>query len=86
MTLAQLEESELYLKRIAEETGGRIFLPESFDNLGNAYQQVAEELRSQYAIFYTPTNPVRDGSYRSIRVKVKVPGYRATTRFGYYPK
>lgn len=86
LSLAQLEESEQYLKRIAEETGGRIFLPESFDDLGSAYQQVADELRSQYVIFYTPTNPSRDGSYRSIRVKVKQPGYRATTRFGYYPK
>ncbi|MBP6821806.1 MAG: VWA domain-containing protein [Acidobacteria bacterium] len=86
MSLAQLEESEHYLMRIAEETGGRIFLPDSFDDLGSTYQQVAEELRSQYVIFYTPTNPVRDGGYRSVRVKVKMPGYRATTRFGYYPK
>lgn len=86
MALTELESSERFLTKIAEETGGRIFLPESFDDLGNAYQQVAEELRSQYAIFYTPTNPVRDGSYRSVRVKVKIPGYRATTRFGYYPK
>lgn len=86
MSLAQLEESERYLMRIAEETGGRIFLPDSFDDLGDAYQQVADELRSQYIIFYTPTNPTRDGSYRSVRVKVKQPGFRATTRFGYYPK
>ncbi|HEX9000320.1 MAG TPA: VWA domain-containing protein [Blastocatellia bacterium] len=86
MSLQQLEESERYLERIAEETGGRIFLPERFDDLGDAYQQVADELRSQYVIFYTPTNPSRDGSYRSIRVKVKQTGYRATTRFGYYPK
>lgn len=86
MSLQQLEESERYLKRISEETGGRIFLPESFDDLGDAYQQVADELRSQYVIFYTPTNPTHDGGYRSIRVKVKQPGYRATTRFGYYPK
>lgn len=86
MSLQQLEESEKYLTRISEETGGRIFLPESFDDLGNAYQQVADELRSQYVIFYTPTNPARDGQYRSIRVKVKQPGYHATTRFGYYPK
>ncbi len=86
MSLAQLEESERYLMRIAEETGGRVFLPESFDDLGNAYQQVADELRSQYVIFYTPTNPERDGSYRSVRVKVKQPGFRAATRFGYYPK
>ncbi len=86
MSLEELEKSELNLMRIAEETGGRIFLPESFDDLGNAYQQVAEELRSQYVIFYTPTDPTADGSYRSVRVKVKTPGYRATTRFGYYPK
>ncbi|MBS1788945.1 MAG: VWA domain-containing protein [Acidobacteria bacterium] len=86
MSLDELEKSEMYLMRIAEETGGRIFLPESFDDLGSAYQQVADELRSQYVIFYTPTNPARDGGYRSVRVKVKTPGYRATTRFGYYPK
>lgn len=86
MSLEELEKSEFYLMRIAEETGGKIFLPESFDDLGTAYQQVAEELRSQYIIFYTPTNPVRDGGYRSVHVKVKTQGYRATTRFGYYPK
>lgn len=86
MSLAQLAESEGFLRQIAEETGGRLFLPESFDDLGDAYQQVADELRSQYVIFYTPTNPARDGGYRSVRVKVKQPGYRATTRFGYYPK
>ena len=86
MSLAELEKSELNLMRITEETGGRIFLPETFDDLGSAYQQVADELRSQYVIFYTPTDPTADGSYRSIRVKVKMPGYRATTRFGYYPK
>ncbi|MGH9939493.1 MAG: VWA domain-containing protein, partial [Blastocatellia bacterium] len=86
MTLAQLETSERNLTRIAEETGGRVFLPASFDDLGAAYQQVADELRSQYVIFYTPTNSNRDGSYRAVKVKVKQPGYRATTRFGYYLK
>jgi VWFA-related protein len=86
MSLAQLEISEKHLARIAEETGGRLFLPESFDYLEQAYQQVADELRSQYVIFYTPTNATRDGSYRSVRVKVKQPGAHATTRFGYYQK
>lgn len=86
MSLAQLDESEKYLLRIAEETGGRIFLPDSFEDLDQAYQQVADELRSQYLIFYTPTNPARDGNYRSVRVKVKQQGFRASTRFGYYPK
>jgi VWFA-related protein len=86
MKLAELENSERNLTRIAEETGGRIFLPASFDDLSDAYQQVADELRSQYVIFYTPTNSTRDGSYRAVKVKVKHPGYHATTRFGYYLK
>lgn len=86
MTLTELDASERNLTRIAEETGGRIFLPESFDDLDEAYQQVAEELRSQYVIFYTPTNPARDGSYRAVRVKVKQPSCHVTTRFGYYSK
>lgn len=86
MTLTQLDSSERYLTRIAEETGGRIFIPDSFDDLDKVYQQVADELRSQYVIFYTPTNSNRDGSYRSVRVKVSQPSYHATTRFGYYSK
>jgi VWFA-related protein len=86
LTLAELDASERNLTRIAEETGGRIYLPDSFDDLDEAYRQVAEELRSQYVIFYTPTNATRDGSYRSVRVKVKQTGLHVTTRFGYYSK
>jgi VWFA-related protein len=84
--LQTLSESERGLTRIAEETGGRIFLPERFDDLSAAYQQVAEELRSQYVIFYTPSRAERDGKYRAVRVKVKRPNCRAATRFGYYPR
>ena len=86
MSLAALEQSERNLTRMAEETGGRIFLPRSFDELGDAYQQVADELRSQYVISYTPTDAARDGRYRAIRVKLKEPTYHATTRFGYYSR
>lgn len=86
MSLEQLDESERFLTKLSEETGGRIYLPASFDNLNDAYQQVADELRSQYVIFYTPTNSARDGSYRGVRVKTKAPGLHVTTRFGYYSK
>src|SRR5262249_58889176 len=80
MTLAQLESSERNLTRIAEETGGRIFLPESFDDLRDAYQQGAHEPPSQYVIFYIPTNSTRDGSYPAIKVKGKHPPQHPTTR------
>jgi VWFA-related protein len=86
LSLEQLQISEQFLVRMTEETGGRIYLPESFDNLTAAYQQVADELRSQYVIFYTPTNSERDGGYRAVRIKVNKPGVHASTRFGYYSK
>jgi hypothetical protein len=46
---------------------------------------VARDLRSQYTIEYTPTNPAMDGTFRKIRVAVKAPGSpTARTRTGYY--
>ncbi|HYE71884.1 MAG TPA: VWA domain-containing protein, partial [Blastocatellia bacterium] len=86
MSLKALNESEKRLERISEETGGRLFLPQSFDELGDVYQQVADELRSQYVIFYTPQNAAHDGSYRAVRVKTKQSGYHVTSRLGYYAR
>src|SRR5262245_16131515 len=59
------------LKKIAAETGGRAFFPRSEEDLDKAYAQIDEDLRSQYVLAYTPTNGVRDGSFRTIQVKVK---------------
>lgn len=86
LTLAELEASERQLTRLAEETGGRLFLPDRFDQLDTVYGQVADELRSQYLIFYTPTDPAKDGAYRTIRVRVDLPRAHVTTRFGYYAR
>jgi VWFA-related protein len=86
LSLAALDQGEQWLAKLAEETGGRLFLPKSFDELGDAYQQVADELRSQYVIFYTPRDTRRDGRYIPIRVKAKCADCRATSRLGYYAK
>lgn len=86
LSLAALDQGEQWLARLAEETGGRLFLPKSFDELSDAYQQVADELRSQYMIFYTPRDTKRDGRYRTIQVKAKCANCRATSRLGYYAK
>jgi VWFA-related protein len=84
LSLEALAASEKQLTRMAQETGGRIILPLSFSELGRVFEEIADELRSQYAIFYTPADLTRDGRYRTIRVKVNCTGCRATTRFGYY--
>ena len=59
------------LKKIAAETGGRAFFPHNADDLDKAYAQIDEDLRSQYILAYTPANGARDGSFRTIQVKVK---------------
>ena len=59
------------LKKIASETGGRAFFPKNEADLDKAYAQIDEDLRSQYILAYTPSNGARDGSFRTIQVKVK---------------
>ena len=86
LSLAALEQSEQWLMKLTEETGGRLFLPKSFDELSDVYQQVADELRSQYVIYYTPQNPNRDNRYRTVRVKANCKDCRATSRLGYYAR
>lgn len=59
------------LKKIAAETGGRAFFPKNSTDLDTAYAQIDEDLRSQYILAYTPANSTKDGSFRTIQVKVK---------------
>jgi VWFA-related protein len=59
------------LKKIATETGGRAFFPRGGEDLEKAYNQIEEDLRSQNVIAYQSTNEARDGSFRTILVRVK---------------
>jgi len=79
-----LDESEQRLAQLTEVTGGRLYKPLSFDKLDDAYREVADELRRQYAIYYTPLNKTRDGSFRRVRVDTANPNHKTSTRIGYY--
>jgi Ca-activated chloride channel homolog len=59
------------LKKITQETGGRAFFPRGEPDLDKAFAQIDEDLRSQYILAYTPSNSAKDGSFRTIQVKVK---------------
>lgn len=73
------------LKKMSEETGGRMISPGSKNtDLREAFQQIAEELRSQYSIGYSPTNSKRDGSFRKIEIKVHQSDLKVQARRGYY--
>ncbi|CAN5699049.1 hypothetical protein BH24ACI2_BH24ACI2_02480 [soil metagenome] len=62
--------AKAFLERLAAETGGKVYFPNSVDELGGIAQDIAKELRTQYLIGYLPPNDVRDGSFRSIKVVV----------------
>jgi Ca-activated chloride channel family protein len=75
------------LKRLAKQTGGESFLPESLAEVTPICERIARDIRNQYTIAYVPTNGKRDGTYRAIQVKASAPGYgRLTvrTRTGYF--
>jgi len=58
------------LKDLAEETGGKYFFPESADEVEALCTQVAHEIRNQYTLGYKPTNTHRDGTWRTVSVKL----------------
>ncbi|HVG32315.1 MAG TPA: VWA domain-containing protein [Pyrinomonadaceae bacterium] len=73
------------INRLAKETGGRAFFPNSLSELNDIAREISSDLRTQYVIGYYPTNSARDGSFRQIRVAVNSPqGERriALTRSG----
>jgi Ca-activated chloride channel family protein len=61
------------LNRLATETGGRAFFPQSISELPQIANEIVRDLRTQYVISYDPTNKTHDGSYRSIKVTVSQP-------------
>ena len=82
--LRVLDRSEQYLAQLTAGTGGRLYKPRTFQALEATYAEVAEELRHQYALYYTPLNKARDGSFRRVRVQMANPSYQSHTRVGYF--
>ncbi|HEY4842945.1 MAG TPA: VWA domain-containing protein [Terriglobales bacterium] len=73
------------MKKLTQETGGRVIeVGNKIDKLRQAFDQIAQELRSQYNIGYTPTNSARDGSFRKVEIKPKDGDYKVQARSGYY--
>ena len=60
--------SDSALRRLSEDTGGHVFHIDRKTTLQDAFTQLQEEMRSQYALGYTPTNSNKDGSFRRIEI------------------
>jgi VWFA-related protein len=71
------------MKKLTKETGGRtVDVGDNPEKLKKAFDEISQELRSQYNIGYTSTNPKLDGSFREVEIKAK--GYKVQSRKGYY--
>ena len=80
--------SKKVLEELAEATGGEAYFPENLSQVTPICEQVAREIRNQYTIGYYPTNTAKDGTFRTVQLKVIPPNGRGKlsvrTRTGYY--
>jgi len=84
MGLDVLAASEKNLQELTGATGGRFYKPQSFHDLEELYREVANELRHQYGLYYSPLNKKRDGQFRKVRVETNNPIFSVSARVGYY--
>jgi Ca-activated chloride channel family protein len=78
-------QAEYVLTALTRETGGRVFFPNSLSELDSVYDQIAEELRTQYSLGYVSSNRRRDGKWR--RIVVRIPDrteLQVRHKLGYY--
>jgi len=61
------------INRLATETGGRAFFPQSISELPQIANEIVRDMRTQYVISYDPTNKNPDGTFRAIKVQVAQP-------------
>ena len=79
------------LNNLAEKTGGRAFFPKKDTDLVAAFQEIEQELRSQYLLAYSSTNKTRDGKFRSMSIEIANPSLakeklKLRYRPGYFAK
>jgi VWFA-related protein len=71
-------------RKMSDETGGRTIVVRSERNLESAFDQISEELRSQYVLGYYSSNTARDGGFRKVKVESTHKDVDVLSRRGYY--
>jgi VWFA-related protein len=73
-------------KHLSEDTGGRAIDVANQSRLQKAFDQISDELRTEYSIGYYPTNSDPDGKYRQLKLELIGKKYKVFTRKGYYAR
>ena len=80
------KQSELWLKSLAEETGGLAFIPQHLEEMTARADEIAKEIDSQYVVTYTPKRPLAEATveeYRRLNVVSGIIGLHVRARRGY---
>lgn len=72
------------LRRMSEDTGGHLYRVDRKYSLDMIFDELQRELRSQYSIAYSPSNPNKDGSFRKLEIRPKNKDLRVQARKGYF--
>ena len=83
-TSGQKLKGDKVLEHFADETGGRAFFPFKIQDVSDAFSQIQDELRSQYAVSYKPAELQSNGRYHSIQILADNKKYKVRARKGYY--
>ncbi len=78
-------QSRRFLKELATETGGELFLPKKAEDLPEVYARISELLRSQYLLWYRSSSTKPADEFREVEVTVDKPEVAVRTISGYYP-
>jgi VWFA-related protein len=72
------------LQQMSDATGGQTFFPPSVEEMTNSFHEIQAELRSQYALTYTPADFKANGAFRSIYLFCTDRRYQVRARKGYF--
>jgi len=72
------------LQELSEQTGGEVFFPPNVEEMATSFKDIAEELRSQYELVYTPADFKPDGAFRTIYLYCYDRRYTVHARKGYF--
>ena len=78
--------NEFEIQKMAEATGGYAFFPQTKAQLQTILAQLRRTMRSQYSLWYRPSNSSKDGNWRSIQILCQRPGIEVYHRPGYFAR
>ncbi|MBI4464377.1 MAG: VWA domain-containing protein [Acidobacteria bacterium] len=82
-----LRRAKRALEALSRASGGEAYFPKNLSEVDGIASDVANDIRNQYVLAYTPSNLVYDGKFRKVEVKVSAPKHGKLTvraRTGYY--